>query len=254
MPLQERFSRSRETGPTDLIVSEKRLPLYRGNFSDKFAHTERSFEIQLALSGGQRADALNLINKMYSWRGYGARHELSERPNCATFAAVVDSETVGTLSLTVDSEFGLASDATFKDALDKFRGVEGAKICELTKLAFSPATTPMNVLASLFHTIFIFGTQRFACTDLFIEVNPRHIRFYEVMLGFSKATELRTNSSVDAPSQLMRLEVAQIGSFIERYAGQGGSSKRSLYPYFLTAAQELLIHERMAQLDALRLF
>lgn len=230
-------------------VAADRVALYEGVFVEKSSHSERAFEIELVRSAAQHSSALNLINRMYAWRGYGSNHRLSESENRVTFNALVEGELVGTLSLTVDSNSGLACDSTFQDVLDEVRKDGEAKACELTKFAFEPSVTSMHVLASLFHTIFIYGTEKYDCTDLFIEVNPRHVRFYEVMLGFTRMGELRTNPAVEAPSQLMRLQVADIGRFIEEFAGQTPCSKRSLYPYFLTAAQECIIQERIARLQ-----
>lgn len=223
--------------------------LYDGVFTDKESRSERSFEIQLALTRQQRHAAEELINRMYTWRGYGSDHRLSDALNCFTFNAVVDGKVEGTLSLTVDINTGFAADNTFQDVLNSIRAKPGIQICELTKFAFSPTIAPMHVIASLFHTIFIFGTQKFSCTDLFIEVNPRHIRFYQTLLGFSLIEELRPNASVGAPSQLMGLRVHDIGQYISANAKGCDAGKRSLYPYFLTAAQELIICERMAALD-----
>lgn len=236
-----------------LEVSEKEaFVLYDGTFVDKPSGSKRHFEIQLAATLEQRVAAEQLINEMYQWRGYGSDHRLSASANCFTFNATIDGELVGTISLTVDMHTGLAADNTFRDVLDDMRSSAGVQICELTKFAFCSTRAPMHVIASLFHTIFIFGTQKFACTDLFIEVNPRHIRFYEVLLGFSLVGALRSNASVDAPAQLMRLRVSDIGRYISTFAEGNADLKsgRSLYPYFLTAAQEVIIHERMAVLNA----
>ena len=230
-------------------LSERELLLYDGVFVDKESLSERRFEIQLSLASEQRLAAEDLINQMYAWRGYGSDHRLSDAANCFTFNALVDGNVVGTLSLTVDLNTGLAADKTFHDVLDEVRSKPNIQICELTKFAFSPSAAPMHVVASLFHTIFIFGTQKFAGTDLFIEVNPRHVRFYQVMLGFTLVGNLRPNASVGAPSQLMRLRVKDIGKYISAQSGGNEKTPRSLYPYFLTAAQELIICERMAALD-----
>lgn len=237
------------------MVEDVRAPeeagflLYDDVFTDKQSGTERSFEIQLALTQVQRLAAEDLINQMYAWRGYGSDHRLSQTDNCFTFNAVVDGKVAGTLSLTVDLDTGLAADGTFSDVLNEIRSNPHTQICELTKFAFCQSAAPMHVIASLFHTIFIFGTQRFSCTDLFIEVNPRHIRFYEVLLGFSLVGNLRPNASVGAPSQLMRLKVSDIGKYISSRARGTEKTARSLYPYFLTAAQELIICERMTALE-----
>lgn len=250
MNAQEQVAHDRNRTAVPFSQTEQGFTLFDGTYVDKQSQSEKSFEIQLALTPEQRLAAEGLINQMYAWRGYGADHRLSGAGNCFTFNAMIDGEVVGTISLTVDQGDGLAADSTFPDVLDGVRSDPGIKICELTKFAFSSTVAPMNVIASLFHTIFIFGTQKFACTDLFIEVNPRHVRFYEVLLGFSHVGKLRSNASVAAPSQLMRLRVSDIGDYISAYADGGEEAPgRSLYPYFLTAAQELIICERMAVLD-----
>lgn len=246
---QHTLERSIVDAPMTHALDDPSFLLYDGFFTDKESGAERRFEIQLALTRQQRQAAEELINQMYGWRGYGSDHRLSDASNCFTFNALVDGKVAGTLSLTVDLDAGLAADNTFSDVLDAIRSKPRTQLCELTKFAFSPAVAPMHVIASLFHTIFIFGTQRFCCTDLFIEVNPRHIRFYQVLLGFSLVGRLRANASVGAPSQLMRLRVREIGEFISAHASGTDKCARSLYPYFLTAAQELIICERMAELE-----
>jgi hypothetical protein len=103
-------------------------------------------------------------------------------------------------------------------------------------------------MASLFQFIYIYGTRCFDCTDLFIEVNPRHVRFYEVMLGFGRVGPLKTNSTVDAPSQLMRLKVSDIRRYIDSYAGCEQQTGRSLYPHFFELAEEKQVEDRIADI------
>jgi hypothetical protein len=212
---------------------------------------EDSLTIRLADCDGQRSRANMLLQRMYSWRGYGTQHQLPRAPNCVTFTATSQDDVIGTLTLTVDSRAGLAADRTFKDEIDSFRKGPGAKLCELSKFAFDTSTPARPRLAALFHIIFIYGSMHFDCTDLFIEVNPRHTRFYEVMLGFTRIGEPKTNASVNAPSQLMWLNVADIRRQIDKHAGtaeeRGG---RSLYPHFFSAKEEAGIYGRLAGLGS----
>ncbi|WP_228242414.1 acetyltransferase [Porphyrobacter sp. GA68] len=240
-------TRNRRGEEARLSTPPTGLRLYEGTVQDERRGSQTSFAIELAATAEQKQAACALVNAKYGWRGYGNDHRLSDSLTSTTFSATLEQDIVGTLSLVVDSPSGLSADHTFGDTLQLLRAAPDTRLCELTKFAFDSDFNSMHVLASLFHTIFIYGTTRHRCTDLLIEVNPRHIRFYEVMLSFEKVGGLRTNASVDAPSQLMRLKVADIGRHIERHhAGGGAPSKRSLYPFFLTAAQEYLIHERMA--------
>jgi hypothetical protein len=187
-----------------------------------------------------------LLNRMYSWRGYGREHKLPTAPNCVTFTASAGEDVIGTLTLTVDSAAGLAADRTFADEIAKFRQAPGAKLCELTKFAFDTSSPARPRLAALFHIIFIYGSMHYACTDLFIEVNPRHARFYELMLGFTPVGAARTNANVNAPSQLMWLNVGDIRRQIDQYAGRRES--RSLYAHFFSAKEEAGIYGRLGEL------
>jgi hypothetical protein len=206
-----------------------------------------SMTIRLADCEGQRNRANMLLNRMYSWRGYGSNHALPTAPNCVTFTASSGDDVIGTLTLTVDSAAGLAADRTFPDEMDKFRKAPGAKLCELTKFAFDTSSPARPRLAALFHIIFIYGSMHYDCTDLFIEVNPRHVRFYEAMLGFRRVGEMKTNAEVGAPSQLMWLNVGDIRRQIDQHAGTREPS-RSLYAHFFSAKEEAGIYGRLAGL------
>lgn len=202
--------------------------------------------VRLANDGAQRNSASILLNRMYSWRGYGSNHIIPHTRTHTTFTATARAETIGTITLAVDSKAGLSLDKTFQEELDAFRCIPGTKLCELTKLAFDPSAPSKPLLASMFHLVFIYGQRQFGCTDLFIEVNPRHVRFYQIMLGFELIGSLRTNQSVSAPAQLLRLKISKIREEIDKLAGTGGgSTTRSLYPYFFSPKEEEGIYRRM---------
>lgn len=204
--------------------------------------------IRLADCDGHRNRANMLLSRMYSWRGYGASVRLPADPNCITFTATNDEDVIGTLTLTVDSQAGLAADRTFAAEVEQFRRGPGVKLCELTKFAFDTSSPARPRLAALFHLIFIYGSMHYGCTDLLIEVNPRHRRFYEVMLGFRPVGEVRTNAAVNAPSQLMWINVADIRRSIDKHTAEGVTDGRSLYPHFFSAREEEGIYNRLAGL------
>lgn len=221
-------------------------------FSKRFETGEQDgatslLEVRLAGSGLDKDLAQGLINRMYGWRGYGESHVIPQSEGHSTFLASLDGELVGTITLAVDMGGGLAADAIFRDELNTFRRVPGASLCELTKFAFDAEMPSRKLLASLFHIVFIYGMRRHRCSHLFIEVNPRHRRFYEAMLGFQPIGPLKTNESVHAPSQLMWLEVANIAAHIREQAGRDSANSRSLYPLFLTGGDELDVHSRLSR-------
>ncbi|OAN63843.1 hypothetical protein A7X12_18690 [Sphingomonas sp. TDK1] len=182
---------------------------------------------------------------MYGWRGYGSGHALPTGEHCTTFLAETEHAVIGTLSLAVDHSGGLAADHTFRDILDEFRKTPGASLCELAKFAFDTSRPAKSRLAALFHTVLIFGSSEYNCTDLFIEVNPRHKAFYEAALGFRAVAEPRTNRSVNAPSYLLWLSVDAIRQQIEAVRRNQAMGKHSLYPYFLSPVEERRVAEAL---------
>jgi hypothetical protein len=207
---------------------------------------KKTITVRLANSFGERNAARMLINRRYSWRGYGNDHSLPTLPSKTTFTATSETTMIGTITLAVDAEEGLAADQIFKAEIDRFRDAPGAKVCELTKLAFDAGAPSKPLLASLFHIVFIYGYRRYDCTDLFIEVNPRHRRFYEAMLGFTPVGEVKMNQGVGAPAQLMWLDIATIRRRIDALGGQNGEPPtRSLYSFFFSRREEDAIYGRL---------
>jgi hypothetical protein len=210
---------------------------------------QKNFRIRLADTENGRNSASMLINKMYAWRGYGGGHQVKANPSRITLTASDKERVIGTVTLGIDSAEGLLADEIFKPEIDAFRA-RGAKVCELTKLAFDPDIRSKFALASLFHIVFIYGRRMHACTDVFIEVNPRHRRFYETMLGFKRQGEIRTNPRVNAPAYLLWASLDYVESQIQAYGGTSDypETTRSLYPYFFSPREEAGIHGRLVSL------
>ena len=212
------------------------------------AINESVFGIRAADVDEQRNSASMLINKMYAWRGYSGNHHIGDDPNRITLTASNNHGVIGTLSLNLDSEVGLFADQVFRDHIDPYRSQ--GKVCELIKLAFDPAVKSKAVLASLFHVAFIYARDLHQCSDIFIEVNPRHRRFYEVMLDFQVECESRPNPRVDAPAILLRGHIARGTQRIAEVAGKGDHAvgDRSLFPYFFSLREEAGIIARLKRI------
>ena len=210
------------------------------------AINNKTFGIRVADTDEGRSSASLLINKMYAWRGYAGTHKIEDRPNRITLSANDAGVVRGTVTLSIDSEIGILADEVFKDQIDQFRA-RGAKVCEITKLAFDPAEGSKKALASLFHILFIYGRYLHNCTDVFIEVNPRHRRYYETMLGFKRLCEVRSNPRVNAPAYLLWTSIDAVQAEIERLGGTSSNPgvERSLYPYFFSPAEERGIANRL---------
>jgi hypothetical protein len=193
-----------------------------------------------------------LINKMYAWRGYAGTHQVADDANRITLTATDKGDVVGTLSINIDSPVGLSADEIFKEELDAHRK-NGARLCEFTKFAFDPVVRSKTALANLFHLAVIYARDLHECTDIVIEVNPRHRRFYERMLGFKQEGGLKINQRVAAPAYLLRVYMDFVTEQIQELGGtfdsESTATERSFYPYFFSPREERGIINRLLRMD-----
>jgi hypothetical protein len=150
----------------------------------------------------------------------------------------------------MDSDVGLAADQIFKEEIDAMRE-RGARLCEFTKLAFDPSVKSKAALANLFHLAVIYARDIHKRTDIVIEVNPRHRRFYEHTLGFQQQGQLKENPRVNAPAYLLRVGLDFVTRQIRQYGGTCNekTSGRSFYPYFFSPREEQGIIKRLLRID-----
>jgi hypothetical protein len=182
---------------------------------------------------------------MYAWRGYKqSEHTSLQRPTEATLQTCHGEEVFGTLTIRYDSDAGLAADDLYRKELEAFRNA-GARVAELTRLAVDPQLGSKEVLGALFHGAYIFCGPRRGVTDVFIEVNPRHVAFYERLLNFHQAGEPKMCPRVDALAVLLHVEVAHVGEQAALYGGRNGQAQRSLYPYFCSPEEAAHLTSRL---------
>jgi hypothetical protein len=197
------------------------------------------FEVRCASSGLRRSRSEELCRRMYALRGY--KHTVdpadTARALTVTFQACRGNSVFGTITVQFDSPEGLAADALYRREIDAYRSA-GATVCELTRLALSNEHGSKQSLAGLFHVAYLFFGVLAGATDLFVEVNPRHAKFYERMLGFKQKGECRTCARVEAPAVLMHLETAHIARRISAAQARQRSSEHSWYAYSLSKEQE----------------
>lgn len=206
---------------------------------------QQVFKVRLANSEDRRKSASLLIQKMYDWRGYDT-DALRHDPNKITLAVYQEDKVVGTMSLGMDSPQSMVVDQLYKQEADQLRA-EGRKLCDITRLAVDHDIKSKSVLASLFHMAFIYGHNIHHATDFLIEVNPRHVLFYQRMMGFEPFGEERICPRVNAPAVLMRLDATYADEQIICYGGRGAAATgvRSIYPYFFSHDDELGITQRL---------
>jgi hypothetical protein len=212
----------------------------------QLAASQRLFKIRMVDSQGHRDAAGLLVRRRYAWRGYRVGDAERVQPNRLTFSACDLDNVVATISVGLDSDAGLFVDQLYGAEVDKVRS-PGRKLCEFTKLAVEASIRSRPVLAALFHIAYIHARCINRCTDLFVEVNPRHVAFYKQMLDFSVCGPERVDPRVGAAAVLLRLDLAVAERRIQELGGRAdlASTHRSLYPHFFAASEESQITRRL---------
>lgn len=206
------------------------------------------FKIRAASSEGSLSEASNLLKEKYEWRGYRSG-ALSAHPHYVTLLAYANDGLIGTMTLGIDSDSGLSVDQTYKAEVDALRS-QGRRVAEITKLAAENGSSSKRVLASLIHITYIYARYVHQRTDFLIEINPRHLGYYERRLGFRQYGPERMCDRANAPACLMHIDLDYVDQQVELFGGTGGFSRnreKSLYPYFFSKHDEQGVAARLMQ-------
>ena len=108
-----------------------------------------------------------------------------------------------------------------------------------------------RLLAALFHVAYIYAHRIKNLHYLLIEVNPRHVGYYETMLGFKVIGAERHNARVNAPAVLLALDLQHAEEQIRLFGGKPemAATERSAYPHFFSPKDEAGIVDRLRQTD-----
>lgn len=200
----------------------------------------RRFKVKVVDTETRRSLVSDLLKHRYAFRGYQSSGlPIDQAVQRFTLAAIESNHTIGTISVAFDGPKKLACDESFSAEVGALRA-QGRTLCEFGKLAIDPITGTKRVLASLFHVAYIVAHRVRGYDTLLIEVNPRHVRYYERMLGAKVVGEPRLNKSVNAPSVLLTIDFEYIRDQIGEFAGQPerAATERSLYPFAFTLSEE----------------
>jgi hypothetical protein len=240
-------------GSSDTIVSIPKAlqPLLHSpeDFDEGSDIREARFKIRLANTEGRRSTASYLIERRYAWRGYQVPASESA-PNLITLAAFDKDQPIATITVGTDSPTGLVVEKLYPDEVRALRA-PGVRLCEFTKLAVDNMVRSKAVLAAIFHIAYIHARQLRQATDLLIEVNPRHVKFYYSLLGFEVLGNERIDPRVSAPAVLLRLDLSYAESEIAHWGGHRelASETRLLYPLFFSPGEANGIEGRLRTLE-----
>jgi hypothetical protein len=116
----------------------------------------------------------------------------------------------GTLTIRDESALGLLAERTYGDEIRSLRS-EDRRLGELGKLAVEEGVDWKTTLDALVQSAYIVARIMYKLTDVVIEVNPRHVRFYQRVFGFTVGGAERMCERVGAPSVLLHLDVECFG-------------------------------------------
>ncbi len=143
----------------------------------------RQFKIKTADTTVRRFSANALLKHRYAWRGYqSVALPADQTVHRITLSAMEHDVTIGTITVALDCPEGLAAEDAFAPEIAALRA-DGNRVCEFTKLAIDPISGTKRVIAALFHVAYIIAHRLRGYDVLVMEVNPRHVRYYERMLG-----------------------------------------------------------------------
>lgn len=218
-------------------------PVARQCDSDFAATQYRRFNIESADSMLVRESTNALLQDRYSWRGYQAvslpKDQTADR---TTLTAIEGDTTIGTITIGLDGAAGMNCESVFPAEVTELRAQYG-RICEFTKLAVDPVAGTQRVLAALFHVAYIVAHRLRGYDAVVMEVNPRHVRFYERMLGGKVFGSERLNTSVNAPAVLLVIDFEHVAQQIALHAGKS-TNDRSLYSLAFSGKEEQGIVDR----------
>ena len=233
------------------------LSIHKPDSAAQILEGQHIFKIRTAATLDRAHAASVLIQNMYAWRGYdttqaaavgikASGEEWRRKKNEVTLIAAEGDKTFATLTVRYDSPEGLACDELYRDELNQFRA-QGSKFCEFTRLAMDRAPDSKEVFASLMHIGYIYAYDLNKCTDVVIEVNPRHVSFYKKMLGMTQLGSEKICPRVNAPAVLLHVPFSFVQHQIAQFGGlrEKAKQEKSFYPYFFNEWDEADVVARL---------
>lgn len=159
----------------------------------------------------------DLVRRRYAWRGY----RVSARSRCegsmdkgdtgsVTLLAQLGDRLLGTLTVRPGAEQDLLAAFTYHAEIQRLRD-DGHRVGELVKLAVEEGADWRRALDALVQSAYLLTRVIHGLTDVVIEVNPRHVRFYQRVFGFVVAGAERVCARAGAPAVLLRLDLEEFG-------------------------------------------
>lgn len=211
-----------------------------------------SFTIKVANTLKERAAAYHLGYKSYFEKGFIKANEnqwliQDYDANENTVVLIVQDQQkniAGTVTLVFDNYSKLPAEKIYKEELNILRNQEG-RIVEISRLVIDPQyRNAKEILVLLFNYLYIYAyfVENYNC--LAIEVNPRHVAYYQELLHFRTIGAEKPCPLVKgAPAILMYVPLRHMQEEVVRLSKNVVDEKnnRSLYKYLLKPEQQRLV-------------
>ena len=217
------------------VDGRRRRRLRRGNLVDTSKATGYLFKV--ADTREEVESALRVVYTCYRQFGLVDASPTGSRvtfhhvlPDTRVLVAKKDGGIHSTLTMVVDSAFGLPMEHEFADSLRLLRE-RGAYLAEITSLATLADYRQLNLFMYLYKLLLLIGRSN-GLTDFVLVINPKHVRFYRDILLFEQIGPERPYGAVrHAPGVPFRMNIERTLSEGRRiYAG--GAVEQDLYDFF----------------------
>jgi hypothetical protein len=206
------------------------------------------FRVRVAADRETRERAYRLAYRVYRAKDYVPPDErglivsaCDARPQTLTVLVEdASGREAGTISLVFDSAAGMPCDEIYGPEVGELRS-HGRRLVEVTRLAIDEGYARSKALLTLLCNVpFAYGMRVGGCTDLVIEVNPRHVAYYVRLMKFEVLGPERACPRVlGAPAMLLRADLGMYEADMLRLGGLGSAcTERSLFPHFFAGARE----------------
>ena len=210
------------------------------------------FTIKVANTLEEREAVFHLAYQVYLDKSYVKKNESKRLINTydadadTTILIVKDTnnKVVGSLTLVFDGQSRLPAEKIYSQELNALKS-KNEKMVEISRLVIDPNfRNSKEILVLLFNYLYIYSYYVKSYSCLVIEVNPRHIAYYNSLLNFKPIGSEKPCPNVEsAPAILMYLSLKHSQDEVLRLTKNTESEKnnRSLYQYFVSPEQENLV-------------
>lgn len=183
------------------------------------------YTVSIANSKNTRQMAYQLAYEVYLAKGYIPKNSCKMLISNSDFIADTctinindGTEIVASVTLNFQGKTNLPCQELYSEEIAPLIN-QNAKLVEITRLVIKEDHRHSNyLLAQLFQATFIYAYQIKNVSELVIEVNPRHVAFYQRLLGFSVlGGEKECERVNNAPAFLLHLDLNDVNKTLQNH-------------------------------------